>query len=189
MELFRNLRIRAGKSMLSGKISKLTRKPHYINFFNIKNIGVVWDASRPEEFSLLTKFYQRMSEQKIDVTILGYYPGKKLPDQYTAIRFLTCIKNNEVDFLYRPVTSETDKFIKNRFDVLIDLNFRNLFPLVYVSSLSVASLKVGLSDSRPESSPFDLMISLKNTVSIDEYLEQVILYLEMINSETVKKAV
>jgi hypothetical protein len=87
------------------------------------------------------------------------------------------------------VTSETDKFIKNRFDVLIDLNFRNLFPLVYVSSLSVASLKVGLSDSRPESSPFDLMISLKNTVSIDEYLEQVILYLEMINSETVKKAV
>jgi hypothetical protein len=33
------------------------------------------------------------------------------------------------------------------------------------------------------------MISLKNTVTIDEYLEQVLLYLEMINSETVKKAV
>jgi hypothetical protein len=189
MELFRNLRIRAGKSVLSGKISKSTRKPHYINFFNIKNIGLVWDASRPEEFVLLSRFCQKMAEQKIEVKVLGFYPGKKLPDQYTAIRFLTCLKKNEVDFLYRPVTSESNEFIKNRFDVLIDLNFRKLFPLVYVSSLSEASLKVGLADSKPESSPFDLMISLKNTVTIDEYLEQVLLYLEMINSETVKKAV
>jgi hypothetical protein len=189
MELFRNLRIRAGKSMLSGKMSKIIRKPHYINFFNIKTIGLVWDASQTEEFVLLSKFHQKMSELNIEVKILGFFPEKKLPDQYTAIRFLTCLKKNEVDFLYRPVTSDSNEFLKTRFDVLIDINFRKQFPLIYLTSLSQAMLKVGLADTRPESSPFDLMISLKKPVNIEEYLEQVLIYLEMINSETAKKAV
>ena len=189
MELFRNLRIRAGKSLLSGKLSKITRKPHYINFFNIKTIGLVWDASQTNEFVFLSKFHQKMSEQNIEVRILGYYPGKKLPDQYTAIRFLTCLKRNEVDFLYRPVTRDSNEFLKIQYDVLIDINFRKQFPLVYVTSLSSAKLKVGLADSRPESSPFDLMISLKNPVNIEKYLEQVLIYLEMMSSKTAKKAV
>jgi hypothetical protein len=189
MELFRNLRIRAGKLILAGKMSKITRKPYYINFFNIKTIGLIWDASQTDEFVPLSRFHQKMSEHNIEVRILGYYPGKKLPDQYTAIRFLTCLKKNEVDFLYRPVTPDSNEFMKSRFDVLIDINFRKQFPLVYASSLSQAGLKVGLADSSPESSPYDLMISLKNPVNIEKYLEQVLIYLEMINSETAKKAV
>jgi hypothetical protein len=94
-----------------------------------------------------------------------------------------------VDFLHRPVASETQSFIKTHFDVLIDINFKKQFPLVYITSLSEAGLKVGLADSDPETSPFDLMISLKNPVTIDSYLEQVLYYLEMINSVSVKKAV
>ncbi len=189
MELFRNLRIRASKSVLAGKMSKMIRKPYFINFFNIKTIGLIWDASQTDEFLFLSKFHQKMSEHNIQVRILGYFPGKKLPDQYTAIRYLTCLKKNEVDFLYRPVTPDSQEFIKIRFDVLIDINFRKVFPLVYASSLSQAGLKVGLAEPSPESSPYDLMISLKNPVNIEKYLEQVLVYLEMINSETAKKAV
>jgi len=189
MELFRNLRVKAGKSLLSVKMAKTTRKPHYINFYNIKNIGIVWDASRPEDFVKLSKFHQKMSELNKEVKIFGYYPGKTLPDQYVAIRFLTCLKAREVDFFYRPVASEAQSFTKTKFDVLIDINFKKQFPLVYITSLSEAGLKVGLADSEPESSPFDLMISLKNPVSIDSYIEQALYYLEMINSESVKKAV
>ena len=189
MELFRKLRVRAGRSMLSGKMAKTTRKPYYINFYNIKSIGIVWDASRSEDFTKLSKFYQKMSELNKEVKIFGFYPGQTLPDQYVAIRFLTCLKKREVDFFYRPVTSETHSFIKTKFDVLIDINFEKQFPLVYITSLSEAGLKVGLADLNPESSPFDLMISLKSPVNIDSYLEQVLYYLEMINSESVKKAV
>jgi hypothetical protein len=189
MELFRNLRIRAGRSMLAGKMAKTIRKVHYINFCNIKSIGVVWDASKPEDFIKLSRFHQKMSEQNKEVTIFGFFPGKELPDQYIAVRFLTCLKKKEVDFLYRPVSPEAQSFMKSKFDVLIDINFKKQLPLVYITSLSQALLKVGLTDSKPESSPFDLMISLKNSVSIDSYLEQVLYYLEMINSESVKKAV
>jgi hypothetical protein len=130
-----------------------------------------------------------MAEQNKEVKIFGFFPGNVFPDQYTAVRFLTCLKKKEVNFFYCPVNTETDSFIKTKFDVLIDINFKKQFPLVYVTSLSQAGLKVGLADSKPECSPFELMISMKSSVSTESYLEQVLYYLDMINSKSAKKAV
>jgi hypothetical protein len=189
MEFLSSLRVRAGRSKLSGKMARITRKPSFLNFYNIKSIGIVWDASKTEDFSILSKFHQKMAEQNKDVKIFGYFPGKEFPDKYTAIRFLTCIKRQEVSFFYCPVHPDTESFMKTKFDVLIDINFKKHFPLLYITSLSQAGLKVGLADSQPLASPFDLMISMKNPVDIEKYLEQVLYYLDMINSETAKKAV
>jgi hypothetical protein len=175
--------------MLSAKLTKSTRIIHYTNFSKIKTIGIVWDASNPQDFPNLSKFYHRMTELKKEVTVFGFFPGKILPDQYIAVQFMTCLKKNEVDFFYRPVSVEAQNFIKTRFDLLIDLNFQKHFTLMYMTTLSEALLKVGLTDLNPESSPFDLMISLKTPVGIDNYFEQVIYYLEMINAEQVRKAV
>jgi hypothetical protein len=189
MELLRSLRVRAGRSKLSARMARNARKPCFINFYDIKTIGIVWDASKPEDFSILSRFNQKMAELNKEVKIFGYFPGKEFPDKYTAIRFLTCIKKKEVNFFYCPVHPDTESFVKTKFDVLIDINFKKHFPLVYVSSLSQAGLKVGLADSHPMASPFDLMISMKSPVNIEKYIEQVLYYLDMINSETAKKAV
>jgi hypothetical protein len=189
MELFGRLRLRAGKALMAGKLSKVKRKPYYNDFDSIKSIGIVWDASRPEEFTVLTKFSQKMSALKIDTEILGYFPDKKLPDQYTAVRFFTCLKRQDLDFFYKPVSTEAGRYISKRFDVLIDLNFRRVFPLEYIASLSNAKFKVGIPGAEPENSPYDLMISHKNSLSIETYLEQVLFYLEMIKSNSEKKAV
>jgi len=189
MEFLRNLRVRAGTSKLSGKLARIVRKVSFLNFYHIKSIGIVWDASNPGDFALLTRFHQKMAEQNKEVKILGYFPGKEFPDKYTAIRYFTCIKREEVNFFYYPVHPDTESFIKTKFDVLIDINLGNHYPLFYITSLSQAGLKVGLTGLKPEASPFDLMISLKNPVSIEKYLDQVVYYLDMINSESAKKAV
>ena len=189
MELFRNLRVKAGKSLLAAKVAKIKRKPFYINFSSIKSIGVVWDASKTEDFIHLSAFHQKMTERKIEVKIFGFFPGKELPNRYTAIRYLTCLKMQEIDFLYRPGSPDTTAFIQRHFDVLIDINLGKFFPLYYITSLSMARLKVGIADTNPERSPFDLMISLNKPVTIDSYLDQVLYYLNMINSESKKKAV
>jgi len=189
MEILRKLRIKAGRSKLSGKMARIRRNPQYINLFHIRTIGIVWDASRPEDFSILTRFHQLMAEQNKDVRILGFYPGKELPDRYTAIRYFNCMKRDEVNFFYCPVIPDAESFINTKFDLLIDINFSNHFPLLYASCLSQAVLKVGLAGEEPESSHFDLMISMTGPVSMEKYLEQVLYYLEMINSESAKKAV
>jgi hypothetical protein len=188
MELFGNTRIKLGNSILSKKIARTRRKVHYSNILQVKSIGIVWDASKTQDFISLSKFYQRMHDRNIDVKIIGYYPGKELPDQYTALRYLSCIRRKEVNFFYLPVSAESDFFINNKFDILIDLNFDKVFPLKYITSLSSASFKVGLSDGERESSSFELMMELKEPVQVETYLNEIIHYLEMINSGSSKRA-
>ena len=48
--------------------------------------------------------------------------------------------------------------------------------------------KVGLFESETNNTPFDLMMEMKTPVDIDSYLNQIILYLEMINSGDDKQA-
>lgn len=192
MELFKNIRLKIGNAILKKKMARTKRNVYYSSFSMVKSIGIVWDASNPNELSYLTRFRQKMHVRNIEVKILGYFPGKNLPDQYSTIRYLTCIMKKEINFFYHPVSSETNIFISNRFDILIDINFRKLLPLKYISSLSNAAFKVGLfefefeSESESGETPFDLMMEIKKPVDVENYLIQVIAYLEMINSGTVK---
>ena len=188
MELFQNIRLRIGKVILTKKIATKKRKINFSTFSQVKNIGIVWDASKTEEFHYISRFHQKMHERNIDVKVFGYFPGKNLPDQYTALRYLTCMRRKELDFFYLPVSPEANSFINNQIDVLIDINFKKLLPLQYITSVSNAAFKVGLFDPETVISPFDLMIELKKPVDIDIYLAQVIQYLEMIKSGTVKNS-
>jgi hypothetical protein len=186
MDLFKNIRLKIGKITLKNKLEHSKRKVFYSNISHVKKIGIVWDASKPTEFACLTRFYQKMHERKIDVSIIGYFPANELPDQYTAIRFLTCLKKQEINSFYHPLSSESNSFINTRFDILIDVNFNKEFPLYYISSLSNAAFKVGLWDSESKDI-FDLMMEIKKPVDLDNYLDQVIEYLTMINSGPVKQ--
>jgi hypothetical protein len=186
MELFRNIRMKTGKSILSKRMDKTKRKVFYSDFSQVKSIGIVWDASNTGDFAGLSRFYQKMHEKSIDVKILGYFGGKELPDQYTAIRYLTCFRKKELNFFYHPSSFEVDHFIRNRFDILIDINFERIIPLEFVSSLSKSSFKVGLFESEKNNCDFDLMMEIKKPIDIDHYLNQVVYYLEMIKSGTSK---
>ena len=184
MELFRTLRLRLGSALLAKKAARLRRDVRYTSFENVKSIGLVWDASRPAEFGSLSRFHQKMEEMKKEVKIFAYFPGKNLPDQYTAIRYLSCIRKDELSKLYLPVTSEANAFINNRYDVLIDLNFDKHLPLLYITAVSKARLKVGLFEKNGSASSFDLMMELSAPVDIDSYLSQVTRYLEMIKDKS-----
>lgn len=182
MEIFRNIRLKIASVLLKKRVSRSSRKMIYNNFREVKTIGIVWNASKPDEFQSLARFHQKMMERNINVKIIGYYQGKNLPDQFTAIRYLTCLRNSEKNFFYIPESAEALSFINNNFDILIDINFEKLFTLFYITVLSKAAFKVGLSEVEADNTPFDLMMEIKKPVNVEEYLKQVIQYLEMINS-------
>lgn len=189
MELFRNVRLKIGKRILEKKLARTKRNVFYSNISLVKKIGIVWDASSPGDFAALSRFHLKMNERNIEVKILGYFPGKELPDQYTAIRYLTFLRKQEINFFYHPVSSESEIFINNKFDILIDINFKNFLPLQYITSLSNARLKTGLFDTEYTEYPFDLMMEMKKPVDIENYLSQIVQYLEIINSGTKKTTI
>ena len=182
MELFKGIRLKIGEAILRNKAGNIERRRVYKNFNLVKSIGIVWDAANKEEFQALSKFHQQLNERNIDVQIIGYYNEKNLPDKYTAIRYLSCIRKYELNLLYIPKSDDTQAFINKKFDVLIDINFDKLFILRYITILSNALFKVGLSEPENNSSPFDLMMEIKKPVSIENYLKQIVQYLEMMNS-------
>ncbi len=185
MALLGEFRQKVGIYILDRKGSRSRRKIHYSDIESVKKIGIVWDASNNEEFAILSKFHRELNEKDIRVKILGFYSGKDLPVNLTAVKFLSCIRTPELDFFYKPAYSvEAATFIKTKFDVLIDINFDRKFPLYYVSTLSAAGLKVGLWDSRIRNPIFDVMIELKRPFRIDHYLEHVMHYLEMMKSKS-----
>jgi hypothetical protein len=187
MELFKNIRLNRGQVILRKKMGKMHRSRFKGNLSHAKTIGLVWDATNPEELQVLSQFHQKMAEKNIDVKILGYYPGKNLPDRLTAIRYLNCLKREDINITYRPFTREAEAFANTVFDILIDINFKNVFPLRYISSLSRAGLKVGIFDKAADQSPFDLMMDFNKTTDINTYLTQAIYYLEIINTNSSPK--
>jgi hypothetical protein len=182
MEMFKNIRLNRGKSILKKKMSRMKRSKFRGNISNAKSIGLVWDASNPDEFVILSQFHQKMNERNIEVKILGYFPGKNLPDRFTAIRYLTCLKNQDINVFYLPVSAEANSFINTGFDILIDVNFKQVFPLQYLSSLSMAGFKVGIFENGSENPQYDLMMEINKNTDINTYLTQAVHYLEMINT-------
>lgn len=180
--MFKNIRLNRGKSILRKKMSGMKRTKFKGNIKSAKSIGVLWDASNPDQFTVLSQFHQKMNERNIEVKILGYFPDKNLPDRCTAIRYLTCLKNQDINFFYRPVSPEANSFINTRFDILIDVNFKQIFPLQYITSLSMAGFKVGIFENGSGNSPYDLMLELNKNTDINTYLTQAVHYLEMINT-------
>jgi hypothetical protein len=182
MELFRNTRLKIGERILAKKVANTKRKVYYSDIAGVRRIGVVWDATNTSDFVHLSGFHQKMQKRNIESRIFGYFPNKDLPDTYTAISYLTCIRKNDINLFYLPVTNDAYSFINDKFDILIDINFRNLLTLKYISSLSRASFKVGLFESDKNESPFDLLMDINNPVNIEDYLDQVMKYLEMIDA-------
>jgi hypothetical protein len=182
MEIFEAIRQNVGNRILVKKNAGRKRSTFYSNINLIKNIGIVWDSSNPAEFSFISGFYQKLCDRNINMKVIGYYPDKILPDKYTAIRYLSCIRREEVNFFYIPVTTEALEFIDFTFDILIDINFKKVLPLYYISSLSHAKFKIGLFDKDDISPPFDLMMDIQRPVIVENYLNAIIHYLEMIKS-------
>jgi hypothetical protein len=182
MEMFKNIRLNRGKTILRKKMARMKRTMFRGNINKAKSIGIVWDATNPDDFPALSQFHQKMAEKNIDVKIMGYFPGKYLPDKLTAIRYLTCLKKEDINITYRPVSHEANTFINTRFDILIDINFKDLFPLRYISFLSSAGFKVGIFDTANENFPYDLMMEFNKSTDINTYLTQVVYYLELINT-------
>jgi hypothetical protein len=182
MELFKNTRLKIGSIILNGKAARSKRRMIYKNLSLIKSIGIIWDAANEKEFQVLSKFQHDMQKRDIDVQIIGYHTGEYLPNSYTAIRFFSCVRKHEISMFYVPVSDDAHNFMSKKFDILIDINFDKIFTLRYITVLSNALFKVGLFEADSQNNPFDLMMEIKKPVSVENYLEQIIQYLEMINS-------
>lgn len=181
MELFKRLRQFTGRKILASRAGRLNRKKRFNSLHNAHKIAIVWSAENDSDLKIINSFYQEMQKKGVQTDILCYYPGHILPDNLTALRHIDCFRRSDLNYFYIPVTPEIIEFINTPYEILIDINFGNHFPLQWISSLSMAELKIG-SDDAGNNSFMDITIKLNERKETDYFLEQVKVYLEMINT-------
>lgn len=142
-----------------------------------KTIGITLAATSRQELHSFDSAIAKLKSFSANVNILGYVPTKKLPNEL-ADSSIKLITDKELDFLLRPNTAEAKQFENTTFDLLIDLNASEYYPMQKLIQASQAKLKIG---RYADASPFDIMISIPSEQSADYFIEQIILYLQQLN--------
>jgi hypothetical protein len=156
-------------------------KPNQFNFNKIKTVGILFDASNPEDFELVKRYVIYLKEHTKKVKVIGFFSIKDIPSlTYSKIEY-DFFSLKETNWMGKPTTHIIDNFINEEFDLLIDLNIHDHFPLKYIAALSKAGFKVGKYKEEINEDIYDMMIDSDNTQKLKYFLRQVDTYITMLN--------
>ena len=181
MELFKGIRQFIGRKIMISRTRRLRRNKRFNSLHNAHKIALVWSAEKEDDLAVINNFYREMQKREVQTDIICYYPGHILPDNLTALRHINCFKLSDLNYLYIPVSPGIIEFINTPYEILIDINFGNHFPLQWITALSMAELKIGTVDTG-NSYLMDMTFDLNEKKETAYYLDQVKRYLEMINT-------
>ncbi len=140
-----------------------------------KYVGVVCATEDEASTSLLKDFLHLLTQKGIKYLVLGYFDGKKIPDNFLYWKGMEFITQNDLNFFFIPKSPAVDKFINEPFDLLINCSIKEYFPVEYVAQMSVAKCKVGTLHKDP--SDYDLMFDIEKQKNVGYFLENLKLYL------------
>jgi hypothetical protein len=129
------------------------------NLEEARHIGIVYDATEPASFEVIRDLGKLLSGKAEKVDILGFVNSKKLDDQYLYRKGLDIISLNDLNWFHKPISPVAEKFIKEPYDLLLNLSLNDYFPILYIVTLSSAAFKAGRFTPSDES--LDFMIDIE----------------------------
>ena len=182
MSVVHTIKDAIGGYFLSIELKSRHRNKTFMNMSDAKTVGILFDATDHENFDLVKKYIIYLKDMKKRVKAIGFYNQKQTPPMaYSKIEydFFTIKDLNWYNF---PDNIYVRNFIEEEYDILLDLNIYDSFPLKYVSIVSKAKFKVG-KKSEQNSSTFDLMIDADASKGIKYFLRNIDAYLFIINKK------
>jgi hypothetical protein len=137
------IKARIGSKMLAGMTGIADRKIALCTLSEAKNIGIIYDATEYISFEIVRDLVKKLSNNSISIMVLGYVDSKKLIDHYLYRKGFDFFCKNDLNWYYKPVSSQTEQFINEPFDILINLSLNDQFPINFISSASKATFKTG----------------------------------------------
>lgn len=156
------------------------RKPSRFNFKEIKTVGILFDATKPDDFELVKRYVLYLREHHKRIKAIGFFTTKHIPEMAFSKLEYDFFSPKELNWFGKPSSILIQNFIEEEYDLLIDLNNYNLFPLKYISALSKANFKVG-KYHKNDLEIYDFMIDSDDTKSLKYFLRQVDTYITMLN--------
>ncbi|MBK7888224.1 MAG: hypothetical protein IPJ86_13320 [Bacteroidetes bacterium] len=155
-----------------------------VSFEEAKSIGILYDSTNEKHFELVRKYVKMMREQDHkEVLALGYFDDKELPPMRFSKLGLDFFTRKDLNWYYKPIAPVVKNFVHREFDILIDLHTGNSIPFRYIVASSNAGFKIGKYD-RLAVPFYDFMLSVSDTLTFSQFVEQVNHYLKSFNYES-----
>lgn len=182
MSIFGNMQNSVGRYFLSKELKSVQRKKMFINLKDAKAVGIVFNATHNADFDLVKKYISYLKEMKKRVKAIGFYDQKNTPSMsYSKLEY-DFFSRKDLNWYNSPKSIYAKNFINEPFDILLDLNLNDSFPLNYISAMSKASFKAGKKSDR-NNSIFDLMIEADESKGLKYFLRNIDTYLFIINNK------
>jgi hypothetical protein len=159
MNRMNNIKAYMGRRVLANKLKNQTRVPAFCNIHEAQHIGIIYNATEYVSFEIIRNLVKDLSHDSRKVTVLGYVDSKKLIDNYLYRKGFDFFSKNELNWYSRPASSVVEHFIKEPFDLLINLSLEDYYPIRYITALSPATFKAG--KYSPDDLFLDFMIDIE----------------------------
>ncbi|MBN1250513.1 MAG: hypothetical protein JXR51_09040 [Bacteroidales bacterium] len=178
MKLIKNIKEKVGYIILNSDLKARKRIVTFNNFTSSSTVGIIFDAVNKENYHIARDFMAYVEESGARVFSIGFVPKSELIGYLPFKKGIDYFGLDKELWYGKAQSSVVDEFIERPFDILIDLSLSNLFSIEYIFALSKAKFKI-CNDS-PKTKYADFFLQLKKPENLEQYIEQIKHYLEVI---------
>lgn len=158
------------------------KRRQVVSFDAARKIGMLYDATLESDYESVKNYVKLIRAEHKEVIALGYVDGKDLSRNQFAQLGLDFFTRKDLRWNMIPNSLEVKNFINEPFDILINLNDGNCFPLSYISAMSKARFRIGRY-SKKNLHYFDFLIEAGNSTSLPQFIKEADRYLRIITSK------
>lgn len=180
MDFLINIRQGIGNYFYKQDIAKVRRNRNIQNLNDAKTIGIIYEASDEKIHYVVCDFVRYFQENLKVVKAIGYVNFPRLPHYCFPKLSFDYFTRKDLNWYYKPGTQRVQDFIKEEYDIVIDLTMKDNFPLQYIAGLSHGKFKVGRYGSK-YSGIYDFMLNVDSSITIEKFIKECIHYLSILN--------
>jgi hypothetical protein len=180
VNIIQQIRQSIGAYFLKLDIAKVKRNKQIVNMANVKTIGLVYDASEEASYAIVSNFVRTFQEDQKIVKAIGFVNYRRLPHYCFPKLSYDYFTQRDLNWYFKPGNMKVNEFVKEEFDIVIDLCMHECFPVRYISGLSRAKLKVGRYGDK-YAGIYDFMLNVDAKTSLSDFIKEITYYLNIIN--------
>lgn len=185
MTLATKIRMALGNMVFRQRLRLQHKYTQVVSFKDAKKIGLLYDATDDSDYETVKQYVKTLRGDHKEVLALGFVDRKELSRNQFAQLGLDFFTKKNLKWNMIPDSLEVKNFIKEPFDILINLNEGNCFPLNYITAMSKASFRIGRYNKNHIHN-FDMMIEAGNSTSLGNFIKEADVYLRVITNKNEK---
>lgn len=167
MDFINKLKYKYGLYRLRKDFRKPENNAVVCNLKEAKSLGILYNATKEGDCIIVRDFVHRWRRFIPNIIALGFVDQKELSNYHIQPMEYKFFCYKDLNWYYKPNEDSVDEFVKNEFDILIDLNLKENLSVRFVLAESVALFKTGRYCTI-EPNYYDLMINVQDKKQIDD---------------------